>query len=71
MELTKKTIDEIDWSKEKENTKLVEAIFFYFRKISVNAGFNLSFKLKFSCYKRLYRKNKRKVSKRRFGFGNC
>jgi len=28
MELTKKTIDEIDWSKEKENTKLVEAIFF-------------------------------------------
>ena len=28
MELTKKTIDEIDWSKEGENTKLIEAIFF-------------------------------------------
>jgi len=28
MEMTKKTIDEIDWSKEKENMKLVEAIFF-------------------------------------------
>ncbi|PJC45511.1 SMC-Scp complex subunit ScpB [Candidatus Pacearchaeota archaeon CG_4_9_14_0_2_um_filter_30_8] len=28
MEMRKKTIDEIDWSKEKENMKLVEAIFF-------------------------------------------
>ena len=28
MELTKKTVDEIDWSKESENTKLIEAIFF-------------------------------------------
>lgn len=28
MEITEKTIDEIDWSKEKENTKLIEAIFF-------------------------------------------
>ena len=28
MELTKKTIEEIDWSKEKENTRLIEAILF-------------------------------------------
>jgi len=28
MELTEKTVDEIDWSKEKENTRLVEAILF-------------------------------------------
>ncbi|PJE81728.1 SMC-Scp complex subunit ScpB [Candidatus Pacearchaeota archaeon CG10_big_fil_rev_8_21_14_0_10_32_42] len=28
MEITKKTIDEIDWSKEEENMRLVEAIFF-------------------------------------------
>jgi len=28
MEMTKKTLDEIDWSKEKENIRLVEAIFF-------------------------------------------
>jgi len=28
MELTKKTIEEIDWSKEGENIKLIEAIFF-------------------------------------------
>lgn len=28
MEITKKTIDEIDWSKEEENIKLIEAIFF-------------------------------------------
>ncbi len=28
MELTKETVDEIDWSKEEENTKLIEAIFF-------------------------------------------
>ena len=28
MSLTKKTVEEIDWSKEKENTKLIEAILF-------------------------------------------
>ncbi len=28
MEITEKTLDEIDWSKEKESTKLIEAIFF-------------------------------------------
>jgi segregation and condensation protein B len=28
MELTKETVDEIDWSKEEESTKLIEAIFF-------------------------------------------
>ncbi len=28
MEITKKTIDEIDWSKEAENIRLIEAIFF-------------------------------------------
>ncbi|MCR4327042.1 MAG: SMC-Scp complex subunit ScpB [Nanoarchaeota archaeon] len=28
MEITKKTIDEIDWSKEEENVRLIEAIFF-------------------------------------------
>ena len=28
MEITEKTLDEMDWSKEKENIKLVEAIFF-------------------------------------------
>ena len=28
MEISSKTLDEIDWSKEKENVKLVEAIFF-------------------------------------------
>lgn len=28
MEVTKKTIEEIDWAKEKENVRLIEAIFF-------------------------------------------
>jgi len=43
MELTEKTVEEIDWSKEKENTRLVEAIFFISgRFLSMQDLINLS-----------------------------